>query len=62
MSATYPIPECEGPKERDDEVEEMYDPGLAPEGPRPAPFHAGALAEAARLPAALRPRHELAHR
>jgi hypothetical protein len=47
MSATYPTHGCVGPKERDDEVEEMYDRGLAPEKPRPAPFHTGALAEAA---------------
>jgi hypothetical protein len=47
MSATYPTPECVGPKERDDEVEEMCDRGLAPEKRRFAPFHTGAPAEAA---------------
>jgi hypothetical protein len=47
MSATYPTPECVGPKQRDDEVEEMYDRGVAPEEPRPASPHGGALAEAA---------------
>jgi hypothetical protein len=32
------------------QVEEMYDRGLAHEKPRRAPFHAGALAEAAGYP------------
>jgi hypothetical protein len=50
MSATYPTPECVGPKERDDEVEEMYDRGSHPEKPRLAPPHGGALAEAPGYP------------
>lgn len=50
MSATYPTHGREGPKERDDEVEEMYDHGLAHEKPRPAAPHAGALTEAAGYP------------
>jgi hypothetical protein len=46
MNATYPTPGDVDPKELDDQVEETYDRGLAPEEPRPAPPHAGALAEA----------------
>jgi hypothetical protein len=50
MSATYPTPGCIGPNDLDDEVEEMYDRGVAPEKPRPVAPHASALAEAAGYP------------
>jgi len=45
MSATYPTPGGVGRRELDDQVDDMYDRGLAPEEPRPAHPHAGALAE-----------------
>lgn len=50
MSATYPTPGCIGPNDLDDQVEEMYDRGVAPEESRPASPHGGALAEAAGYP------------
>ena len=50
MSATYRTPGRIGPKDLDDQVEEMYDRDVAPEEPRPASPHAGALAEAAGYP------------
>ena len=62
MNAIFPTPGGVGPKELDDQVEEMYDRGLAPEKPGPAPPHGGRTRRGPRLPAALRPRHELAHR
>jgi hypothetical protein len=48
MTATYPG--RIGPKDLDDQVEKMYDRGVAPEEPQPVPPHAGALAEAAGYP------------
>jgi hypothetical protein len=50
MSATYPTPGCTGRKSLDDQVEEMYDRGMAPKLPRPASPRAGALGEAAGYP------------
>jgi hypothetical protein len=50
MNATYPTPGGVDPKALDDQVEEMCDRGLAPEELRPAPPHAGALAEAPGYP------------
>jgi len=50
MSAAYPTPGCIGPEDLADQVEEMYDRGVAPEEPRPVPSHGGALAEAAGYP------------
>ena len=50
MNATYRTPGCIGPEDLDDQVEEMYDRGVAPEEPRPASPHGGALAEAAGYP------------
>ena len=50
MNAMYPTPGGVGPNELDDQVEEMYDRGLASERPRPAPSHGGALAEAPGYP------------
>jgi hypothetical protein len=50
MSASHPTHGCIGPKDLDDQVEEMYDRGVVPEEPRPAPPHTGALAEAAGYP------------
>ena len=50
MNASYPTPEGVDPKELDEQVEGMYDRGLATEEPRPAPPHAGALAEAPGYP------------
>ena len=42
MSASYPTPEWVGPNERDDEVEETYDRGLAPREAATCPFSHGA--------------------
>ena len=50
MSGAYPTPVCIGPKDLDDQIEEIYDRGVAPEEPRPASPHGGALAEAAGYP------------
>ena len=50
MNAAYPTPGGVDPKELDDQVEEMYDRGLASEKPRPAPPGAGPLAEAPGYP------------
>jgi hypothetical protein len=47
MSAAYPTPGCIGPEELADQVEEMYDRGVAAEAPRSASPHGGVLAEAA---------------
>ena len=50
MNASYPTPEGVDPRELDELVEGMYDRGLATEEPRPAPPHAGPLAEAPGYP------------
>lgn len=43
MNASYPTPEGVDPRELDELVDGMYDRGLPPETPRPAPPHSGAL-------------------
>lgn len=50
MNASYPTPEGVDPRELDELVEGMCDRGLATEEPRPAPPHAGPLAEAPGYP------------
>ena len=50
MNASYPTHEGVDPRELDELVEGMYDRGLATEEPRPAPPHAGPLAEAPGYP------------
>ena len=50
MNASYPTPEGVDPRELDEQLEGTCDRGLATEEPRPAPPHAGPLAEAPGYP------------
>ena len=50
MNASHPTPEGVDPRELDELVDRMSDRGLAPEEPRPAPPHGGAVAEAPGYP------------